>query len=323
MKLLIIGGTSFIGWHITMEALKKGHDITLFNRGKSNPSAFPELRLIKGDRQKDAHKLAGEEWDAVIDTSAYTPGDLSPVMANLETRHYTFVSTISVYDNFREGPVAENDATHSQTIDSEEVNGKTYGPLKMMCENVLQENMKEKLLIVRPCIVAGPHDPTDRFTYWALRLAENRPVLVPGSRRRKIQWIDVRDLAEFIISKVEKQSIGTYNVASDPLSMDDFVEALQKGGTEKIWVDDETLLRHGVKPFEVPFWMPVNQDYPDGFILVDNIHAKKEGLKLTPLAQTGEDTRNWFAGLSSRELKVGLDKQKEKEILFKMSEKSE
>ncbi|HSI67107.1 MAG TPA: NAD-dependent epimerase/dehydratase family protein [Planococcus sp. (in: firmicutes)] len=323
MKLLIIGGTSFIGRHITMEASKKGHTITLFNRGKSDPSAFPELRLIKGDRQKDAYKLAGEEWDAVIDTSAYTPGDLEPMLPYINTGHYTFVSTISVYDNFREGPVAEDGSTHTQIINSDEVNGKTYGPLKMMCENLLQDKMRDKLLIVRPCIVAGPHDPTDRFTDWALRLASNRPVIIPGSRRRKIQWIDVRDLAEFIINKVEEQSVGTYNVASDPLSMEAFVEALQTGEVEKIWVDDETLLRHGIKPFEIPFWMPVTEDYPDGFILVENSQSKKEGLRLTPLAQTGEETRKWFGGLSRRELKAGLDKQKENEILFNMRQKSE
>lgn len=323
MKILIIGGTSFIGRHITLNAISKGHDITLFNRGKSDPSAFPELRMIKGDRQKDAHKLAGEKWDAVIDTSAYTPGDLSPVLDHIDTEHYTFVSTISVYDNFSEGPVDEHGSTHAEIKGSEEVTGKTYGPLKMMCENLLEEKLAEKLLIVRPCIVAGPYDPTDRFTWWALALSKNRQVLLPGSRERKIQWIDARDLAAFIVTNVEKKTTGKFNVASDPLPMEEFAETVQKGNPEKIWVDDEALLEHGVKPFEIPFWMPVSEEYPTGFILVDNFKAKGAGLNFTSLQETAEDTREWFSRGDNRKLKAGLNIDKEKEIVFNNGEKSE
>lgn len=315
MKILILGGTSFVGRHITEEAIKKRHTVTLFNRGKSNPSAFPELSHITGDRRKDAFKLADEEWDAVIDPSAYSPADLEPVLDNIKNAHYTFISTISVYDDFKKGPAAENSSVHMKQFDSDEVTGESYGPLKVMCEKIIEDRFKGEALIIRPGIVVGPHDPTDRFTYWAKRLNEPGAVLIPGAKHRKVQWIDARDLAQFVISQVEKKAGGVFNVTADSATMDEFVEAVRTEKPEPVWTGDEELQEQGIKPFELPFWIPISEDYPEGFILADNRKAKEAGLVLRPVNESAKDTRAWLQGEPERELKAGLRKEREQELL--------
>lgn len=313
MKILVLGGTNFVGRHIVEEALKKGHSITLFNRGKSNPSIFPELKKIKGDRRNDAWKLAAENWDAVIDTSAYTPSDLTPVFENVKTEHYTFISTISVYDDFRKGAVSEESSVYGEEVKEEQVTAETYGPLKVMCEQLVREKTNDSALIIRPGIVAGPFDPTDRFTYWAVKLAGTSPVLIPGSRKRKIQWIDARDLASFVIEQVEKKATGTFNVVADPCTMEEFIAAAQTQDIENVWVSDEMLLAKGIQAFELPFWLPVSDDYPEGFLTVSNLKAKKAGLKLRSPEETLRDVREWAS--EKRELAAGLSEDREKEIL--------
>lgn len=315
MEILILGGTSFVGRHITEEAIKKGHTVTLFNRGKSNPSAFPELRHITGDRREDAAKLADETWDAVIDPSAYSSADLQPVLDNITSGHYTFISTISVYDDFKQGPAAEDSSIHMKQVDSDKVTGESYGPLKVMCEKIIEDTFKGEALIIRPGIVIGPHDPTDRFTYWAKRLNEPGPVLIPGAKHRKVQWIDARDLAQFVISQIEKRAGGIFNVTADAMAMDSFVEAVRTDKPELVWMEDSELLEQGIKPFELPFWIPISEDYPEGFILADNSKAKKSGLVLRPVSESAEDTRTWFQEEPARELKAGLKKGREQALL--------
>lgn len=158
-----------------------------------------------GDRRRDAGKLASEKWDAVIDTSAYTTTDLKPVLENLITDHYIFISTISVYDDFKDCPVNEDGSVFKTEIAADEVTGQTYGPLKAMCERYIEKNAADNALILRPGIVVGPYDPTDRFTYWIMKLNQKGSVLVPGSRERKLQWIDARDLGEFTVLQMEKR----------------------------------------------------------------------------------------------------------------------
>ncbi|AQQ53958.1 NAD-dependent epimerase/dehydratase family protein [Planococcus lenghuensis] len=316
MKLLILGGTSFVGRHITETAVKQGHDITLFNRGKSQPNAFPELRRITGDRRMDANKLAGEKWDAVIDVSAYSPADLEPVLRHVETDRYTFISTISVYDDFSGGPAGEDASLHKTRPDSDQVTGETYGPLKIMCEELIRKEFGEKALVIRPGIVAGPFDPTDRFTYWAVKLAEKGTVIIPGSADRKVQWIAARDLAQFTVTQTAAGTTGTFNVTADPVAMGEFVDALDTGGAEKIWVSDEALKERNIQPFEIPLWIPVSPEYPEGFLLADNRRAKQAGLEFTPLAELAADTRKWFSE-ESRELKTGLS-DKQESVLQKL-----
>lgn len=318
MDLLVIGGTSFVGRHLVDNAMEKGHKVTLFNRGKSNPQLFPELPRITGDRRKDAAKLSGNHWDAVIDTSAYTPADLAPILDHLDTNHYTFISTISVYDDYSKGPAHEDSSVFQQKIEGEEVTGASYGPLKVMCEKLIKERMKEKALIIRPGIVVGPFDPTDRFTYWAQKLAQSSEILVPGSRKRKVQWIDARDLAEFTISLVEKNVSGTFNVAADPLEMESFVESVRTADCgELIWVEDEFLQAQNIAPFQIPFWIPVSEDHPEGFILVDNSKAKAAGLYTRSAEESAIETRGWLEKEGATELKVGLDKATEKRLIEK------
>ena len=314
MNILVVGGTSFVGRHIVEEAMKRGHAVTLFNRGKSNPGLFSELPRIIGDRRQDANKLHGEKWDAVIDTSAYTPADLTPVLDNISTDHYTFISTISVYDDFSKGSVTE-ESTLYDGIDGDEVNGKTYGPLKVKCEQILNDRIGEKAMIIRPGIVAGAHDPTDRFTYWALKLQEQGTTVVPGEKSRKVQWIDARDLAEFIVSNVENRTNGTYNLTANPVTMEELVKTLASPEMKPVWVNDEALSDAGISSFEIPFWMPVNEDYPEGFILADNSKAKDTGWQPRGLSETAQAVLLWKTGSVSKDLKTGISQEKERKIL--------
>lgn len=318
MKVLVIGGTSFVGRHIVEALLKKEHEVVLFNRGKSNPHLFPQQQKILGDRRKDAGKLANEKWDAVIDTSAYTPDDLKPVLENLKTDHYIFISTISVYDNFKDGPVQESGSLFKMEVTGDEVTGNTYGPLKVMCEKYIEKTLSGKALILRPGIVVGPYDPTDRFTYWVMKLNDKGPVLVPGSKERKVQWIDARDLAEFTVLHMENKTMGVYNVAADAVSMEDLVQTLNGGEADSVWVDDRFLLAQGLKAFELPFWIPVSTDFPEGFLLVDNGEAKKAGLGMRSVEQSARDTFEWVQKEGMPRLKAGINEEREQELLNKI-----
>ncbi|WP_142826070.1 NAD-dependent epimerase/dehydratase family protein [Planococcus soli] len=318
MKVLIIGGTSFVGRYIVEELMKKGHEVVLFNRGKSNPGIFPELRRVLGDRRKDAIKLAQEKWDAVVDTSAYTPADLRPILENVRTDHYTFISTISVYTDFKKGAVKENAAVFEEEVQGDKVTGETYGPFKVMCEQLIEERISDKALVIRPGIVVGPADPTGRFTYWAVKLNGEGPVLIPGSKKRKVQWIDARDLAEFTVSQLEKKATGVFNVVADPVSMEEFVSVVSREELETVWADDHFLLEEGVQAFELPFWIPISVDFPEGFILADNKKAKNEGLTQRPLGQSAKDTLEWSKEEGLAELKVGISKERERDLLEKL-----
>ncbi|MCM3610556.1 NAD-dependent epimerase/dehydratase family protein [Planococcus sp. MERTA32b] len=313
MKILVVGGTSFVGRHIVEEAAAKGHDITLFNRGKSNPGLFSELIRITGDRREDADKLQQEKWDAVIDTSAYTPSDLIPVLSNVTTDHYTFISTISVYDDFSKGPVDEGASLH-KSAEGDTVTGETYGPLKVTCEKIVKEHFPDNALIIRPGIVAGAHDPTDRFTYWALKLNESGEAMIPGDRLRKVQWIDARDLAAFIVMNVENRTNGTFNLTANPVTMEELVKTLASADVNPVWVDDRILLEAGIKPFDFPLWIPESEEHPEGFILADNYKAKETGWKPRGLADTADSVRMWKKGAYSYELKIGISEEQKKKI---------
>lgn len=316
MKVLVLGGTSFVGRHMVEKLLGNGHEVVLFNRGKSNPTVFPELRRILGDRRKDATKLAGEKWEAVIDTSAYTPADLKPILENITTDHYTFVSTVSVYTDFSKGPVVENSSVFRQTITDDKVTGDTYGPLKMMCERFIEESLGDAALIIRPGIVIGPFDPTDRFTYWAIKLSSEETVLVPGSKKRQVQWIDARDLAEFTVSQMEKKGTGVFNVVADSTSMENFITQVTSEKPKLYWVHDHYLLENKLEAFELPFWIPISADFPEGFILVDNKKAKRAGLVLRTLQQSTNDVLDWSGKKEVSSLKAGISKEKERELLL-------
>ena len=318
MKILVIGGTSFIGRHLVEASIKNGHEVVLFNRGKTNPGVFEGIRHIQGDRRTDAHLLENEKWDAVLDTCGYTPNDLTPVLEAVmnNTNTYMFISTISVYDNYEQGRPNEESSMHTNQIETDEVTGETYGPLKVMCEELVNQAFGNKALIIRPCIVVGPNDPTDRFTYYAMKGVESGPVALPGGpeSKRMVQWIDVRDMAKWIVSMVEEGKTGTFNAASTPITLDAFIDEISLNSLEKVWISDKELEEHDLGTRRFPFWMPISEEYPEGFFIVKNDKAVAEGLTFRPLTETAEDTRKW-AG--NRELKAGPTKEMEEELLKK------
>ncbi|MET1015124.1 MAG: NAD-dependent epimerase/dehydratase family protein [Paenisporosarcina sp.] len=318
MKILVIGGTSFIGRHLVEESIKKGHEVVLFNRGKTNPGVFEGVRHIQGDRRKDAHLLENEKWDAVLDTCGYTPNDLSPILDSVmnHAKTYMFISTISVYDNYEKGRPNEDSSTFTHKIETDEVTGETYGPLKVMCEDLVNQAFGNKALIIRPCIVVGPNDPTDRFTYYVKKVTELGPIALPGGpeSKRMVQWIDVRDMAKWIVNMVEEGKTGTYNAASDPITFDSFIDEIAPKPVEKGWISDKELEQHDLGVRRFPFWMPISESYPEGFFIVKNDKATAKGLTFRPLQETAEDTRKW-AG--DRELKAGPTKELEESLLKK------
>lgn len=315
MNILIIGGTSFVGRHIVEAAIHNDHQVTLFNRGISNPNAFPELQQITGDRKKDAYKLAGQKWDTVIDTCAYSPADLMPILEHVETEHYVFVSTISVYTDYRNGAPEETSEVWNAELTREEENGESYGILKVQTEKMLLEALGDRSLIIRPSIVAGPYDPTDRFTYWASKLAKSGEVLIPGAKIRRVQWIDARDLAMFIMEQIESKASGIFNVAGDSVDMETFVSTIGTGEANAIWVNDAFLIEQGIEPFHIPLWIPISDEHPEGFIAVQNDKAKKAGLRCQSAQETANDIRDWLKAMGEPPLKVGLSREKELELL--------
>lgn len=315
MKILVVGGTSFVGRHIVEAAVHNNHQVTLFNRGVSNPDAFPELPRIMGDRKKDARKLAGHKWDAVIDTCAYTPEDLMPILNNIDTDFYVLVSTVSVYSDYKKGAPSETSDVLDNKFTNEEERGKAYGSLKVQTEKKLLETMGDRALIIRPSIVAGPYDPTGRFAFWASKLAKEGKTLIPGSKERVVQWIDARDLAAFILMQVENDTNGIFNVAADPVDMETFVAELGTGKTEGVWVDDAFLIKHGIESFEIPLWIPISEEYPEGFIVVQNAEAKRVGLVCRSAHETAKDIRKWLNIRDGGAPKAGLSREKELELL--------
>lgn len=227
MKLLILGGTKFLGRALTEAALASGHEVTLFHRGLHDADVFPQAQHILGDRNVDLALLQSGEWDAVIDTSGYQPEAVDAAAKQLKERikHYTFISSVSVYDDLRQvnlsesAPVAVLDS--SETIDP----GRRYGALKAQCEQVLRESYPDQSLIIRPGLIVGPYDVSDRFTYWPSRFHRGGDVLVPAPKERKLQFIDVRDLSAWIIRLVEQGAVGTIHASGSDYTMEEVVEA--------------------------------------------------------------------------------------------------
>jgi 2'-hydroxyisoflavone reductase len=214
MEILVIGGTVFLGRALVEAALEKDHRVTLFNRGKSNPECFPEVEKLLGDREIDLSILEGRSWDVVVDTCGYVPRVVrkSAELLADAVEHYTFISTVSVYADLSTPHNDEHAAVgkiEDETI--EKVTGETYGPLKALCEQAVMKAMPDRVLVVRPGLIVGPHDPSDRFTYWVQRVSRGGEVLAPKPASMPVEFIDVRDLAEWILRMVEIRETGIYN----------------------------------------------------------------------------------------------------------------
>ena len=323
MKLLILGGTRFVGRALVEEAQAKGHEVTLFNRGQSNPDLYPGVEKLRGDRDGGLGVLAGRRWDAVIDTCGYVPRlvkDSAALLADA-VAHYTFISSISVYSDFSVIGLREESPLGTMADETvETIDGETYGPLKVLCEKAVDEGMNGRSLHIRAGLIVGPHDPTGRFSYWPYRIAQGGETLAPGNPEGLVQFIDVRDLAAWIMLASEQKLTGPYNVTGPaaPLSMKALLDTCKEtngGDAAFTWVDEDFLLAQGVAPWtELPLWVPGDEDA--GFGAVDCRKAQAAGLAYRPLADTVRDTLAW---LNSRPAgyawKNGLPAEKEAKVL--------
>jgi 2'-hydroxyisoflavone reductase len=329
MKLLILGGTVFLGRYLVESALARGHDISLFNRGQHNPELYPQLEKLRGDRDGDLAALRGRRWDAVIDTSGYVPRIVRASAERLAdaAEHYTFVSSISVYPHFRSLGLDESAPVgRLDDPEVEEVSGETYGPLKALCELAVEQSLPGRALVIRPGLIVGPHDASDRFTYWVRRVAQGGAVLAPAQPEWHTQLIDVRDLAEWTVRMVEQRQIGVYNATGPAYDLTigqllDACRAVSGSDARFTWVSEQFLLEQEVGPWiELPLWIP--QSDPDmlGFSDVSCARAIAAGLVFRDLALTVRDTLKWDTGRADTpaqapQLRAGLSRERELALL--------
>ncbi|HST36707.1 MAG TPA: SDR family oxidoreductase [Allosphingosinicella sp.] len=301
MQILILGGSLFVGRAIAEAALARGHAVTLFNRGLHGQPASPDVEEIRGDRDGGLDGLRGRSWDAVVDTSGYVPRLVraSAELLAANVKLYVFVSSISVYADFSE-PVDERSAiatTADETI--EEVTGATYGPLKALSEQAVEQAMPGRGLIIRPGVIVGPHDPTIRFSYWTSRVLDGGEVLAPGEPETPVQFIDVRDLAAWMIRLVEAGQTGTFNATGpeQASTMGALLEACRAAAGNDArftWVDEAFLAAHGVEPgTHLPLWIPPSRQTYSCFFRTGIDRALAAGLAFRPLVETISDTLAW------------------------------
>lgn len=326
LNLLIMGGTRFIGPHIIRAAQERGHALTMFNRGKTNPDLFPGVDRLTGDRVAgELEALEGRSWDAVIDTSAYFPHVVKHALEVFgdQIDHYLLISTISVYDGWDWDGIDEDTPKHDPLYDKDaDLTGETYGPLKVACEERAHEGAPGALTILRPGIVAGPGDHTDRFTYWPARAARGGQMLAPGNPSDPIQYIDVRDLACWILDCLEQRITGTFNtvVPEGSVTMGSLIEASRDAAGEDaadpIWVDTDFLREHDATD-KCPLWAPADGN-TRGLHRVDTTRALDAGMTTRAVQETAADTLDWLREQpeSRREdLSAGLSPEREDELL--------
>jgi len=328
LNILVLGGTGFLGPHTVNAALSYGHTVTLFNRGKTNPEMFPELEKIKGDRNTDdIKKLTGRKFDAVIDTSAYYPRSVNMAMEVLKEniKQYCLITTISVYQDWSIPNMDESGKVG--TVDdpkTEEVTGATYGPLKALCEQAAEKHMPGRVSIIRPGLIVGPRDKTDRFTYWPVRVKKGGDILAPGNGNDFVQYIDVRDLAEWMVHCLNHQVVGTYNAQTNgsDITIKQLLDSCVKNLNPKanlVWVDTDFLEKHEVAPWsEMPVWIPPKGDYA-GSGTMSSKKAYANGLKERKIDKVVTDCYQWFATLPAErqaKLRAGISSEKEKKVLL-------
>lgn len=325
MRILIFGGTNFLGRHTAAAALERGHEVTLFHRGQTNPGLFPDAEEILGDREHDLALLAGREWDAVIDVPGYVPRIVRASAQALagHVKHYAFISTISVYDSIPEPGMDESAPVGQLPEPSEDVQ-KYYGQLKALCEDEVRAAFPDAALVIRPGLIVGPFDPTDRFSYWPIRIARGGEVLAPGDPDRQVQVIDARDLANWTVECVERGTTGTFNATGPAtrLTMREMLEACREGTASDAtftWVDESFLEAEGVGPWmEAPLWLPASDTDTRGMLAVSIDRAVNAGLTFRPLAETARDTLAWHRSRpAGTQLKAGLQPERERELLEK------
>jgi len=325
MKILVLGGTAFLGPEVVAPALARGHQITLFNRGKTNPQLFPEVEKLHGDRDGDLSALAGRTWDAVVDTSGYVPRIVGKSAAALQSSgQYVFISTISVYDAAHQTAIDEQSPVHKLDDPTvEKVGPETYGGLKALCEKAAEKEMPGRVTVIRPGLIAGPGDPSDRFTYWPVRAARGGEAAAPGSPSDPVQFIDVRDLGAWIVTMIERRRFGVWSAVGprDPLTMGGLLDACRRAAGSDVrytWVDAAFLEKSDVSPWsDMPVWLPPSSD-DAAALRISNARAVRDGLTFRPAEDTARDTLAWFRAqreARTAQLKAGLSPEREATLL--------
>lgn len=324
MKLLVLGGTVFLGRHMVEAAIAAGHEVTLFTRGQSNPDLFPDVEKLRGNRDGQLEALRGRQWDAVIDTSGFVPRvvRMSATLLAPQTDLYIFISSISAYadptlvNQAEEAPLAR---LTEEAADSEDVQT-YYGELKALCEVEVQQALPGRACIIRPGLIVGPDDKTDRFTYWPARVARGGEVLAPGRRDRPVQLIDVRDLAAWTLRMAEQKRTGVFNATGpgELLTMEGVLQGCRSAiGSDATftWIPDAFLAERDAQPWmEVPLWIP--DDGPSGLMQVKIDKALRTGLTFRPLATTVLDTLAWDRQRPADvQRRAGLAIEKEQQLL--------
>ncbi|TMM24125.1 MAG: epimerase [Actinobacteria bacterium] len=319
MKLLVLGGTKFLGRAAVEAALARGDEVTLFNRGETNPELFPEAEKLRGDRDGGLSALEGREWDAVIDPSGYVPRVVraSAELLRGSVGHYVFVSSASVYaEPYVPGFDESAPTVELENPESEDVIG-DYGALKAACEQVVGEVFPDASTNVRAGLIVGPHDQSGRFTYWPLRISLGGPVLAPAPPEQLVQFVDVRDLGAWLVDAAARRVAGTFNATGEPIRLDTVLAAC--GDAELVWVDEQFLLDQGIGPWmELPLWVPREAA---AFLQMSVAAAVAAGLRFRPVEETARDTLAWArevgAGLVAETTygNAGLDPAREAELL--------
>lgn len=332
LRLLILGGTRFLGPALVDYAMARGHTVTLFNRGQSNPGLFPTVEKLIGDRDaRDGYAALGgaRTWDAVIDVPTTLPRWVAGAADALakKTGHYLFVSTISVFRDYAQPGIDENGPLHAPGDPLAERMGQTadtqYGPLKVRSEMVAQERFGAKLTIVRPGLIVGPGDLSDRFSYWPVRIEKGGEVLAPGTPDDPTQYVDVRDLGEWMIRLAEERVFGTFNATgpAQPTTIAEMlhgIKAVTTTGARFTWVDADFLEAQRVRGWsDMPVWMPP-RGATAGFMRIDCRKAHAAGLTFRPLADTARDTLAWYHTRPPEQqavLRAGIAPEREREVL--------
>jgi len=326
LRILILGGTGFIGPHQVRYARERGHRLTLFNRGKTNPGLFPDIEQLRGDRDNDLESLKGRTWDAVIDNSATLPRWVrqSAQLLKDSAEFYLFVSSLSVFSDNSIVGLTESSPVGTITDPTvEEITGETYGPLKALSEQEAESAFPNRSIVVRPGLIVGPGDRSDRFTYWPVRVDRGGEVLAPGEPTDPVQIVDSRDLTEWMIHLIENRSAGVFNATGPeaPMSMAEMIYGIRAVTSARVgftWIPNTFLEAHQVQPWsDMPVWVPYT-DEMKGFSTINCSRAISAGLRFRPLAETARDTLEWFKSLPAErqsQLKAGLSPEREREVL--------
>lgn len=320
MRLLIIGGTVFLGRHLVAQAIAAGHQVTTLNRGSVFLEEQSSVERLLADRNGDLSFLQGREFDAVIDVCGYHPDSVEHSIRALSAavKNYVFISTVSAYGDFTEIALSEESPIKYTPFGEQG----DYGSLKADCEKVLTQMMPGRFLIIRPGLIVGPYDPTDRFTYWPARFACGGKIAVPEKLDRQVQFIDVRDLAAFVLARTEAEAHGVY-IATGPidrLTLLDVLDACQRASrvdSEMVKIEEIVLLKADVTPWsELPLWIPDTMKHFAGVMRLDRRKAVADGLTCRPIEKTIADTLAWDRTRDpALPRQAGLSPEKEAELL--------